>query len=228
MKRSLYAVLAFAVMSVAACGGNANNGTADGGPKKIKASQLLFVNKQGALVALTTGQGTEGCVDTETKFLASNVEFETGGNSALESENVQQALEQLSLDLGMILPGEWTIQNNNQEAAHHPDGHVIINVDGTFNLLSGSFAAIGMGTISDGFDTCGHTDENQTYQALSDRVYLFKHVNDTVTNSAIPVLVSIKQDEIVFMGQGGCGESGRQRVSILKRVIPAPQPAPQT
>ena len=115
--------------------------------------------------------------------------------------------------------GQWTITNKNQEDKHTATGAITINADSTFNLSEGSFAAIGMGSDP---TFCDHTDANQTYEVIANGVILFTHINDAnnanATNTVIPTLASLKQDEIVFVGKGGCGTVDQQRISILTRV----------
>jgi hypothetical protein len=47
----------------------------------------------------------------------------------------------------------------------------------------------------------------------------FSHVNPPSSeNTALPTLVKLREDEIIFIGGGGCGEVGRDRISVLTRV----------
>lgn len=117
------------------------------------------------------------------------------------------------------MPGKWNIQNYNQESNHDPSGQIVIYDDGSFDLISGSFAAVGMGsgTAQDGF--CDHTEDNQTYQIYTEELVAFTHYNRIAENSVVPRLVKLRYYEIVFVGSGGCGSTGRQRISILTRVV---------
>lgn len=69
---------------------------------------------------------------------------------------------------------------------------------------------------------CQHTLENQTYQGHTDDLVIFIHYNPSVNppfkNAVIPRLVKLRPNEIVFVGEGGCGQVGLQRISILTRV----------
>ena len=47
---------------------------------------------------------------------------------------------------------------------------------------------------------------------------VFRHTNQGATNNVIPAVVDLQQNSITFMGSGGCGQLGLQRVSILTRV----------
>lgn len=158
-------------------------------------------------------------VDTETKLLAENVIFENSSSSQIESDNVQNALEEITLKLSDVMVGTWNIQNFNQEEEHAATGKIIIYDDDTFNLTEGSFAAIGMGSGTASGGMCSHKQENQTYQVYTDELVAFQWygLNSTEPDSVIPVLVKLRQNEIIFIGSGGCGLVGRQRISKLTR-----------
>lgn len=212
-RETMMTVVAAAMISLAGCGGS------DGvdGPK-VKASQLVF-NKSGpvALKAMS-----EGCLDTETKFLAENVEFEATDGSVLQSTNVQAALEELSLDLASVLVGEWQIMNilPAGEQSHEATGHVVFHNDGTFDLESGSFYVIGSGTIGGNNVNCGHMEEAQTFEKLASRTILFKYKDEAGESEIIaPTLISLTENQVAFSNVGGgCGVQGQQRISILTRV----------
>lgn len=170
-------------------------------------------------------------IDTETILLAENVIFENSLTSQIESENVQDALEEISLSLPDVMVGTWEIQNYNQEINHESTGKVVIYDDGTFDLIEGSFAAIGMGsgTAEDEMGgMCNHTEDNQTYDIYASELIAFKHFNpgspvwpidNPIENSAIPRLVKLRKNEIIFIGSGGCGSVGTERISILTRIV---------
>lgn len=163
-------------------------------------------------------------IDTETKLLAENVIFENTQSSQIESDNVQDALEEITLILSDVLVGTWDIQNYNQEDCHAPTGKIIINNDGTFDLTEGSFAAIGMGSgEAPGEYACDHSQENQTYEIYTDEVVAFSFFGlnagpDDEPDSVIPRLIKLRKNEIIFVGTGGCGLVGRDRISILTKV----------
>ena len=141
------------------------------------------------------------------------------------SDNVQDALEEVSLRLPKVLPGTWTIESKYQGATHAPTGRITIREDGTFDLEQGSFAAVGMGSGADeGVSGCEHNEANQTYEFVHDRVVLFRFTYgaDARQISGVPTPVEIMRDRILFLGGGGCGVVGDQRISILTRVEPAP------
>jgi hypothetical protein len=200
----------------------------DGSQKKYLAKNIVFDGEHLALansmqkyrsgifdfsiVAKAYAQSDD--IDTETQILAENVIFENTDNCNIESDNVQDALEEISLKLSETIVGTWVIQNYNQEDYYTETGKIIISDDGTFNLLEGSFAAIGMGY-------CEFLPENQTYEIFTDELMVFNQV--TVNNGflhdrpVIPRLVKLRQNEITFIGSGGCGQVSRQRISILTR-----------
>ena len=157
-------------------------------------------------------------IDTETKLLAENVIFENTSSSQIESDNVQDALEEITLKLADVMIGTWDIQNVIQAGCHETTGKIIINDDGTFNLTEGSFAAIGMGSGTATDPMCGHTEKNQTYEVYDDELIVFKHVNGIVNNMGTPRLVKLRENKIIFVGSGGCSCSEEERISILTRT----------
>ena len=166
-----------------------------------------------ALVSVVVLMGCEK-VDTQTRVLARNVIVESSSRSSLTSGDAQDALESLTLDLRTVMVGSWTIVNKNIEDSHVATGRVEISAAGAFTLQSGSFAAIGEGSA--GF--CDHAAGSENYEFLTPKLVVFRHVNQGTTNSVIPAVVDLQQNSITFMGSGGCGQLGLQRVSILTRV----------
>lgn len=167
-----------------------------------------------------TGDKTDD-VDMETKIMAENVIFENNTKSQIESDNVQGALEEISLKLSEVIIGTWSIQNYNQESVHEPNGKIEIYDDGTFDLIEGSFAAIGMGSSTDSNPlafACGHVEDSQIYTDYTDDLIVFTHYNNTTENSVIPRLIKLRENQIVFVGSGGCGQTSRQRISVLSRL----------
>jgi len=191
------------------------------GDTKYLAENILF-NSDIAAKANTQAD----VIDTETQILAENVIFENTDISQIESDNVQDALEEISLKLAETMVGTWNIQNYIHADSHSESGRIIIYGDGTFDLLEGSFAAVGMGSGDSPMPICNHTEENQTYQIIVDDLIIFTHFNPNfmdpsrlTENSVVPTLVKLRQNEIVFIGVGGCGAVSKQRVSILTRII---------
>lgn len=215
------------------CDSGGGDGFSSSGGTKYLAKNIIF-ETENAKVAdapsskknsvfsidfLSKAYAQSDLIDTETKIMAKNVIFENDDNSQIESDNVQDALEEISSRLSAVMVGAWHIQNYNQEIYHDSTGQVVINDDGTFDLTEGSFAAIGMGsgTAQDGF--CNHTEENQTYQLYAEELVLFKHFNSSTENTAIPRLVKLRKNKMIFIGSGGCGNPGRQRISIFTRIF---------
>ena len=197
------------------CGAGGENGNQTADNTKYLARNVIF----NASLASSVYADQSREIDTETQILAKNVIFEQSRETQIESDNVQDALEEISLELSDVIPGTWNIQNYNQESYHDSSGQVVINDDGTFNLISGSFAAIGMGSGTAQGGLCDHTEQNQTYHIYTEELIAFTHFNNTTENSVVPNLVKLRDNEIVFIGEGGCGSLGRQRISILSRVI---------
>jgi len=204
--------LLIAVFSVFACS-KAKKTTETVEPpsnKKYLAKNVVFSSNQ-AFAA--TGDD----VDTTKKISASNVLFDAVSISKIKSNNVQSALEEVSLNLSKIIIGAWTIDNKDIEStdpSHVATGRVAFKDDGRFDLESGSFAAIGEG--SSGF--CSHVEESQSWEKISDSVLYMKHQNGSTQNRAILKVLEFSKDKIVAYGSGGCGAIGVDRISILTRV----------
>jgi hypothetical protein len=171
---------------------------------------------------VTSAYAASAEIDTTTQISASNVIYENSTVSQIASNNVQGALEEISLKLAQVMVGTWNIQNYNQEDMHEATGRITINNDGTFNLTAGSFAAIGMGSGTAENPVCKHNQNDQTYQEFAEGVIVFVHYNPEVDppirNAVIPRLVKIRQNELIFIGSGGCGIAAQQKVSILTRA----------
>ena len=84
--------------------------------------------------------------------------------------------------------------------------------------MSGSFAAasIGSGDPADSLQ-CSHDSDGQVWNDLGDQLIGFWHSENGTARMFIPQLVSLRQNRITFIGTGGCGEGGQQRISILAR-----------
>jgi hypothetical protein len=209
-RRVSVSLLAISGLFASACSEAPSNPAA----VKVLARNVLI----GTANAATTDP-VVSALDPELQVRAENVVFEHRNNLAsIQSDNVQDALEEVALRLQAVLPGTWTIENKNQENSHAATGRVVIREDGTFDLEAGSFAAIGMGSGDAADAFCTHNEDGQTFEFYSDQLVLFHHYNGTAENTAIPTLVELGHDRIVLLGSGGCGEVGRQRVSILTRV----------
>ena len=212
MGKHLATVLMMSILSIlCSCSGGGNGDQPSSNTKYLAKNVIL-----GGAVTSAFAQTT--AIDTTTQILASNVIYETSEASQISSNNVQGALNEISLRLSEVMVGAWNIQNHNQETAHESTGNITINSDGTFNLTAGSFAAIGMGSGTAPNPMCNHTQANQTYQVFTEDLAAFVHYNATARNSVIPRLVKLRQNEIVFVGDGGCGQVGLQRISILTRA----------
>jgi len=222
---SLSALLAVITLA-ALCSCNSSSGTAslpanENGGSPASGTKYLARNIILNAIPASPAYAQTDTVDTQTQILASNVIVEPMAASQIASNNVQDALKEISLKLPEVMVGTWNIQNYNQETAHQDTGNITIKSDGTFTLTAGSFAAIGMGSAT-GQDPitglCKHTTENQTYQVFTDELLLFVHYNPgsnaptglipPIKNAVIPRLVRLRQNEIIFVGEGGCGATG--------------------
>jgi len=116
-----------------------------------------------------------------------------------------------SIELVEVIDGEWLIENYNQEELFVSTGHLEIYPDSTYRLISGSFAAIGL--ASEGGCSSQNPDD-PTYQIYTEELMSFQFSN----TSSIPRLVKLEEDLIIFVGSGGCGLVGRQRISVLTRI----------
>lgn len=226
-----FALLSFILICIlCACrgGGEGGSSTSTNPSTKYLAKNIVFdsngsessvaiakKNHSSVIDFVKSAYAQSDYIDTETKIMAKNVVFENSSASEIESDNVQDALEEITMLLPRVMIGRWEIKNYDNDDNHRPTGLVEIYDDGTFNLIEGSFAAIGMGSS----EFCSHTEENQTYEVLTNELIRFTHYNDTAKNSVIPLLLKLRQDEIIFMGMGGCGVVSDARYSILSKVI---------
>jgi len=148
----------------------------------------------------------------------------------VSADRLNEVLNAMTQDLSEVMIGSWDIENYNYVWPHVGSGKIVINENGTFDLIEGSFAAIGMGScdVQGGF--CGHIEESQTYRFYTEDVVSFTHYNEGCPgdifnpgeNTAVPRLAKLTKDEIIFVGGGGCGTVGKDRISILTRVNPVP------
>jgi hypothetical protein len=192
-----------------------DSGTADNGAGRTILARNVLLGTKLPTASVKTANAESTRIDTTTQMPASNVVFEQSATADLSSTNVQGALEELSVKLDAVLPGRWNIQNLNQENLHAATGKIEFKADGSFDLKEGSFAAIGMGSNP---EFCNHESVGQTFQLFTPRVALFAHTNGTASNTVIPTLIEAKPDRLVFIGSGGCGVVGQQRISILTRA----------
>ena len=229
------------LFGLVACSSSDDEGEASGETKYL-AKNIIF-SHDSSLASKSTPKNNQGIfdlgitplayaqssdIDTETQILAENVIFETSSISQIESDNVQDALEEITLTMSSVIEGTWDIQNYHQEEYHDSTGRIVIYNDGTFDLVEGSFAAIGMGSGTAGDGICSHTEENQTYDIYTEELMAFNHVNNAgppgipsttyAENTALPRLVKLRQNQIIFIVHGGCGEVGRERISVLTRI----------
>jgi len=131
-----------------------------------------------------------------------------------------------ALDLIDVIVGRWNIQNSGYLAdIHTGSGMVEIYTNRTFDLISGTFSAIGMG--SEGF--CSHVKESQKYTVLTSNLIEFVHINKTTENKVIPEVLEINKDKIILRNHsgGGCGALGYVPLSILTRIDTVAETEPE-
>jgi hypothetical protein len=207
---------ALATAAFFACGEAPGESSSVG--RRVLARNVLLGNA-GLGTGIRTANAEGNDIDTNTKLVATNVVYESNGKADLQATNVQSALEELAVKLDVVLPGSWCIENRNQEAQHAATGAITFAKDGTFKLVRGSFAAIGMGSTDlSGPVGCAHAEEGQTYELFSPRVAAFRHLDPVLAISVVPTLIEARPDRLSFLGSGGCGQVGLQRVSILTRT----------
>jgi hypothetical protein len=223
MKKVLLSIsLLFLSLFICSCGSDGGgSGAASVESVKLYLAENVILDRN----VLRTAQAQEFIVDTETQVMAENVLFANTLSSNIESGNVQEALEEISLILTEVMVGTWSIQNFHHDSVHEDTGRIQINNDGTFDLIEGSFAAIGMGSgyaehdQSDMF-VCDHVKEGQSWESFVEDIVEFSWFapNSTLRTAVIPRFVKLRQNQIVFIGRGGCG-LGKDRVSVLTREI---------
>lgn len=219
MKRKLsLAVWLLATLALAGCGedkGNVGNVSA----RKILASNI-FISTASASTARTAGD-----VDTTTRVSAANVVLDTTNNS-LASDNLQKALdEELSVDVGKALIGTWEVTNRTSDPTYaETTGKVTFSAD-TLALDAGRFAAAGVVGASEGTPCYVPPLEIVSYEIINNsviRVIWFGQRQigtQPLQEEAIISINSAKRDMMVLIGQGGCGQSGVPRISVLKKLI---------
>jgi len=80
--------------------------------------------------------------------------------------------------------------------------------------------AIGLGSGEDPGSTCNHQPGTEIYEVITDTLINFKFLSpEGGQGAAAPLLNELEQDKIVFVGEGGCGETAKERISILTRVV---------
>jgi hypothetical protein len=226
-KISFFSIIVLSSLLVACGAGSSNDSSGTSGgevsDKFYLAKNIVFRNKEvipkqelsyaPSFSFFSKAHASE--VDTETKIYAENVIYSTDEEaSSIKSTNVQDAIMELSFIFSKLMVGTWNIENKNIGDAHIDTGKVLINDDGTFDLTEGSFAAIGEGSDP---SLCNNIDGTEKYIVITDDLIVFEHENNGTTNQVIPQVISLKSDKIILLGSGGCGQVGRQRVSILTR-----------
>ena len=193
----------------------ANDLNAIGDNIKYLISELILINSK---VSINTDGVAQLKVDIDENITAiDKLQADTEANTA-DINQLQSNSIGIGISLSEVMIGNWDIQNINQESAHADSGFIQINRDGTFDLISGSFAAIGMSSGQDG-SFCNHSPGSGAYEVILDNLTNFSYASGGTQYPVIPLLIELEQDKITFLGNGGCGFLGRQRVSILTRAV---------
>ena len=161
MKTINVLAVAVAMSLLVGCGGSE---TTDA--PKIRADQLVFTNSQAGL-ALAGKNAETGCLDTETKFLASNVELNTAA-LGISSGNVQDAFGEVAPDINQVVMQKWEIIDLNyggKNAQPITEGTITMNDDGTL-LLEGV-------SENNSFSFLNNLD-NKTYEIIEDAILILK------------------------------------------------------
>lgn len=158
---------------------------------KILASNVLFGTSASASVSDTA-------VDATTKVIAENVMLDNDAVNRLNSENLQDALDdELATDVDNIIIGTWTIANYgtlgsfggscSNERSHSSTGTITFSENDSFSLTEGYLAAPGIGESENQVgSTCyscgGETNayiSNQSYQIIEDSFITFSFTRDS-------------------------------------------------
>lgn len=224
--RSTFALFLLAsAVSLAACGQDGQDAAPSGDTKVLARNVVLRAD--GVQSLKTSGlRPSNAALDPDLKVTASNVVYQQSETADLSVSNVQEALESLAVQLSSALPGEWDITNVNIDGLisvgknFSPNGKLRVNADGTFELVSGSFAAIEMVSPAS-VDVTRPT----RVDSLLPRVAKFSfspYMDETRRSSnpraLIPLLLDARPNRLVFSGPN-------QSLSFLTRSSTGPQDA---
>jgi len=228
--------------SLSACGGTSSDSTATtntGVTTQYLAKNIVFTTSTTPVLVKNKEQGfsfmskanAATVVDTTTKIDARNVIFSPKATSSITSSDVQAALEEISLTFKDTMIGTWNIKNIEAGKAN-TIGKILINPNGTFNLISGDIAVLTKNTPKSQYSFI--TATSQKFTIITDEVILFEYENNepsatlaanippiipdptipshwmTMLFSAIPTAVSVKSNEIIL--------TNGSTISILTRI----------
>ena len=147
-------------------------------------------------------------VDTKTTVLAENVLYENKTTSALESATVQDALEELSLNLGEVLIGQWQTQcwdTTTTDIESPGEGHLNINaLDDVTHTGVSCLARDGSGT---------GWSEVDLLRPVGNRALVMTYTYSTGTAMQTHLIVELTEDRIVLTTQNN-------GLEILTRISP--------
>jgi len=207
-------------LSCYACG-SGSNGSSD----SISASRQLLAKNvllRSANASSLQEKSVNKEVDTATTVTADNVLIDTSGNS-LNSTNLQDALDkEMAINLSNILPGTvWTITNKTTDTAHKgcPTGRVTFS-NNTLTVDQGSFAAAGL-VHDNSCSTIPPPTLPKTpiaYEVLQNSVIYVSWGDDFGDRGSCITIFARDVNTLSMVGDGGYGQQGVSRISILMKV----------
>lgn len=219
------AVLLLTSVLLYGCGGDGGSGSSSANEstvQRVLAKNILF---RTSVANAATNKTDSTYTNTTTQVMADNVIIDTSGN-ALTSTNLQDALNnEMAVDLSKLLPGTtWAITNKTTDMFYRgTTGQVTFSTNGTLIVDSGRFAAGGIVSASENFPTCYIPTGPINYELLSNTI-MYLSWNGTMVGfgtyplDGIITVVAKSKDSIILVGEGGCGGSGVQRISVLTKV----------
>jgi len=118
--------------------------------------------------------------------------------------------------LSEIIVGTWTIANDTANTIYEDTGEITFNSDGTYDLVSGSFAAIGENSTSGAI--CSRIESSQKYSLVDDTTdsYQFKYTYSSTIYSVNPTATVTSITGVSFVGLG-CGGSTESTSTLTKQ-----------
>lgn len=202
---------------VVACGGGGGGGAivqSDFGT--ISASNIILNNSEAGAFAddgFIRVQANQ--LPSNVKVMASNVSLARNENS-LKSEDLQTALDtEIAVDLAKSIVGVWTIKNITSDATYSGSlstGKVEFFADGAYVITEGGFGAAGK--VASGTGSFCAIPNTQTYRLIDGAIYFEADAG----GDSVAIIAKNTADSITMIGDGGCGNQGISRITILTRV----------
>lgn len=222
------AVLLLACAVLYGCGGGGGGGGSGSSSanestvQRVLAKNILF---RTSVANAAIKKSDSAYTNSTTQVTADNVVIDTSGN-VLTSTNLQDALNnEMAVDLSKLLPGTtWTITNKTSQSFYSgTTGQVTFSTNSTLTVDSGRFAAGGIVSASENFPTCYIPTGPIDYELLSNTIMYLSWNGimvglGTYQQDGIITVIAKSKDSIILVGEGGCGGSGVQRISVLTKV----------